>query len=251
MVQQLNIYTFHFIINKMSHLNLGISEAQITAYEPAPDVSFEMALTSVVRVLGPFAVGKTTCITEVATRDPEFVPVRGFTSRPKRPYEVVLPDDKLPHRFLETAEDSAWLQGELAEGQVVHIVRHPTTGHVMGSTIDEYTAPYPIIDLSHKAVDKVPSDKPPIMLISLADEWKRWAASRSGGADFTQRLKDAHECVAWGLDQGDKIIWSLNAQGHVAQAAERIIGFTRGTREPNPASRHYGELFLQKLRGML
>lgn len=220
---------------------------QIEHYTRSTETSAELAAKPTVLVLGPFAVGKTTLIEEVTRLDPGFVGIKGFTSRGLRPEEAALLPEQRSHRFLETRSDWDNLHKQLAAGTIAHIIRHPQTGHIMGSTIDEYKdVEFPIIDLSYAAVNLLPSRLSPFMVVTNPSTWHKWVEPRSPLSDFPKRHQDAKKCLEWGLEHD--IAWIYNVENDASAGAEEIIAISRGIRQPNPDNRHHGEVLLESIK---
>src|SRR6476660_2168808 len=72
---------------EVSSLTQAMAEAA-SDYMPGALTIRELAVVTIVPIIGPLAVGKTSCMREVENHNPDFQMVHGFTTRPVRPGEA-------------------------------------------------------------------------------------------------------------------------------------------------------------------
>jgi hypothetical protein len=220
-------------------------------FQPPESALEELGMLPVIRILGPFAVGKTTTVENIVGFDDEhYSLVKGFTNRPMRDGET----DTSPHRFIHSPASQAWLHDKLEHRKVVHMVTHPATGYLLGSTIDEYAnARYPVIDLSYAHVDKVPSNLVPVMLVAGVEHWLEWVSRRANEPDYQLRVNDAHDCLTWALNQQPRdLFWVRNTSRNDSLTVEDITNWAQtGLVNDQAANRLLGKKMLDAIEARL
>lgn len=201
---------------------------QIDAYAPSAETLARLEGFNTVRITGPPQIGKTVCAQEVA-KDENFRLVQGFSS-----------DPATEGRHIQTEEDLEWLETQLSDGTVAHILRGPA-GEITGSTIDEYVAPFPVVELPFRAIPKLPSKQAPYMLVGYGDHWIQRLKEHFGPKDLSAQLKDAEECLMWaGKQKTWNLNWAFNVIGNPHTTAEDIRGIAtaiaQGNRSPQASA---------------
>ncbi|HVV67347.1 MAG TPA: hypothetical protein VHB72_04785 [Candidatus Saccharimonadales bacterium] len=223
-------------------------------YMPSEEVCAELATVTMVPIVGPLAVGKSTCMEMVRALDNDFGRVQSFTTRDRREGEA---EDEYRWRG-HTQEAVDAIAEEVREGQLVQCVVHPTTGVVYGSDLSDFSHSYTMLDTLSTAVPALralPFRKMVEMtLVSSPFMWDIGVAARSAQVsedELEKRIKEGVQSLEWSLEQGGGMAWIKNAFDAPRQTAEEIIGVARGLREPNPANRQAGELLLAHIKEVL
>ncbi len=225
-----------------------------THYQPNEEVAEHIRGITLVPIIGPFAVGKTTCQTAAAELDPAFGAVQSFTTRQRRADE---PEEA--YHFIEhTPENLRTVVEKMHRRSLVQCTVHPSTGYVYGSEPAGYTHAFATLDTLATAVDDL-STLPfqAIRRIGLVAPQEQWTARidqrrrHDPTENLTKRLREAVQSLTWLLDQGPELPWVVNRNGHHLVAACEIIGLARGRLEPTPANRSYGEIMLSLARDLV
>ena len=224
--------------------------AQENSYLPGVDVSYHLQKVTLAAVIGPVAVGKTTCLNYISTNSSEIGRVQSFTTRPARP------DDPLgDYRYLKhSAENIAVIASKANAGELVQYAVHPTTGYVYGSEASDYYRPYMMLTALANSISglrRLPfKGIVELCLVSEPNEWLRRISSRSSNEDRLKRLKEGIASLEWCLDQGSAMSWLCSSAGidklpAVCNDMQLII---KGELEPNSNNREIGIKLLSKIR---
>ncbi len=189
-----------------AHEILATHEAD---FYPSVEVVEQLRTRTLVAFIGAMAVGKTTCMEQVAKLDTEFAVVKSFATRPRRTNE---PDND--YRFLDGTEDLDRIAAMVASrsGGLVQYGVHPTTGHVYGSEISDYNQPYSMLATLTKNVEvlrQTPFGKMvELTLVTEPTEWLRRFRKKGFSAnEAKQRALEGKQSLEWSLDQGDNMVW--------------------------------------------
>ena len=166
-------------------------------------------------IVGPFCVGKSTLMTEVQAQSPDFVRVKGFTTRPQRLNEVEDAYDFLPH-------DEPTLQSLLDQvnrREVAQYAISPHTGYAYGSLPEAYSKPNVLLGIMAAAVDnsseKLTFKKTQVVYLATPPQILhpriRQRTGEVGIVDIRERLREGIDSVEWALDQDPAdITWLVN-----------------------------------------
>lgn len=221
-------------------------ETEARNYQPGPEVERALREKTLVAIIGPLAVGKTSVMDDIEARYAGFARVRGFTTRPQRPDE---PDT---YRFWphdrETLEQ---IHGWLTNGELVQAAVHRQTGYVYGSTPEDYPGDYNLRDVLSSAMDSF-RDLPfehqrELALIAHPDDWRGWLKERiknAGRDDTAKRTAEAVQSLMWSLEQGEDFPWVVNRAGYLHETADEVVALARGERVHDPINREIGEIAL-------
>lgn len=217
-------------------------------------VQQELAEVTMVPIIGPLAVGKTSCMTAIESDFPDFAMVRGLTTRPIRDGE-----DKNTYRFLRhDAKDLSDILGKMNRRALVQVAVHPTTGYVYGSEPIDYSKPFTMLDtlagaisfirqLPFRRIVEIGMIAPPV------DWWHRIDVRnvKVGKEDTRNRLTEAVMSLEWLLDQGPAFPWVVNRDGHLEETAREVVSIARGNITDTSSNRHVGELLLGSIKDAL
>ena len=173
---------------------------------------------TLIMLVGPSAIGKSTLMNEMATLHDDFAYVRAFTTRPPRPGE------KGHYRFI----DQEAAQRLKEEGRAITYVEHPTTQAVYGTTIESFPKQYNLLDTLSGSVHEYRSlpFKATVTLTVTApiNEWHQWFISRypDKTPEAEKRLAEAILSIEWAL-QDPQTYWITNQEGSVSETAQKAI----------------------------
>ncbi len=235
----------------MSEVILDEIRTRCTGYMPNKDVLRHLEPITMIPIIGPFAVGKSTVMQTIIEQEVDFGRVQSFTTRPQRSDEA---DSE--YRFLDDSPGTlGTILSDINSGKLVQYAIHPTTSAIYGSDLRDYQKTYTMLDALS---DSVPAMKAlpfaniiGITLVSSPAEWGIRARSRIqqvGEIEAQKRLNEAIQGLSWSLDQGDKMIWVNNRKGNLSVTCDEIVGIVRGNFTPDPSSRKIGEQLLKRLK---
>ena len=219
-------------------------------YFPSGEVAEQLGNISLVPIIGPSAVGKTTII-RAATSERGFTAIHGFTTRARRPHERPGTYQFLPH-------DEEGLQGILdsihSGDSLVQVAVHPQTRHVYGTNIDGYLSRISMIDAMASSMEKLRElpfkDHREIGLVTDPTTWWNRIVKRAevvGNKETNDRINEATFSLQWLLDQGKSFAWIESIPDQVERTTAEVVGFVRGEYEPNPLNRKIGEKLLKSI----
>lgn len=223
-------------------------------YQPNGDIARELSQKTIVPIIGPTAVGKSTVIEEMLRLDDGFSDVSTTTTRPKREGETAPGWRFLSH----DAENLRAIAAKVDAGELVQYAVHPTTGYIYATELQDYPKPFDVIAMLSSAmsdIKKLPFKAcKPIALVAQPADWEAWFNNRSSAGDNpdddAKRLREAQQSVEW-LLRHDEVSWVCNRPGQAAGAAREIINIARGKTDDDSAARHVGEQLLAHIAILL
>lgn len=180
----------------------------------------KLAATTLVMVVGPSSIGKSTLMNEVVGLDPRFGRVRSFTTRPPRANDE-------PGQYIYLTDQE--LSQRANSGKVITDVIYPTTGFHYGTVAESFSNSINLLDtLAHSVADyrRLPFAR--TITVSLTTEpqaWSEWLKERfpNGGDDYIKRLEEAIASITWSLKQTSDHHWLVNRPDALNRTAEILI----------------------------
>jgi guanylate kinase len=186
---------------------------------------------TLVMLVGPTAVGKSTLMNAVVARHPEFKRVTGFTTRDPRPN-----DEPGQYRYL--SEQSL---GQLVkQNHILQQVTNPANGQIYGTTAEDYPGTYNLKDTLSIAVDafkRIPFKQHQTFSLTVpVESWRQWLLQRypDPSDERTSRLLEAKSSIEWSLGQTSAHQWVVNHQGSIDAVADRLARLVRSPRYDVP-----------------
>lgn len=183
----------------------------------------ELSQKTLVMIVGPAAVGKSTLMNEIVRQDSKtFGYVRSFTTRSRRPGEAA-------HYNFISREEALSLQ---QTGRTVTYFEHPTTHDLYGTTPASYIAQINLLDTLSGSVDdyrKLPFTRTvTISLTTPAVQWKDWFLQRypEPSDEAIKRLAEAKRSIMWSLGDSETL-WLIN-DSPIEIVATRCVDIIRG-----------------------
>ena len=197
-------------------------------YLPRDAIRQELAKKTLIMVVGPSAIGKSTTMNTVVAKDDRFQRVSGFTSRVARPN-----DEPGMYRYV-TEDHYQQLQERIADRQLVQYAVSPVKDVVYGTEIGDYPGQYNLQDTWSSAVDNYRKlgfgEYKVVGLVADPLDWKKWFQTRfplDDQAEALSRLTEAHQSLSWLLTQhANSVYWVKNrelAHDHAAEALINVI----------------------------
>jgi guanylate kinase len=179
---------------------------------------------TLVMIIGPTAVGKSSLMNEVVKLDSAFARVSGFTTRPARA------DDE-PGLYRYVSKETA--RHIIEQDDVVQFAIHPTTGDMYGTQPMDYPSQFNLLDTLSTVVNgmrALPFKN--TVTISLAAEpaaWQSWVLSRypNKDEDRDKRLEEARQSIEWSMAQNSGHYWLVNHPNDLKTTAEELIRTVR------------------------
>ncbi len=196
------------------------------AYQPSAQVLERLHGKTLVMLVGPTAVGKSSVMNEAVRFDTAFARVSGLTTRARRPN-----DEPGLYRYVSDKD----AQRLIARHELVQYVVHPTTGKLYGTEPKDFPGYYNLQDTLSNSVafyKSLPFARHvTVSLTTSPAAWTAWLDERYpiGDAERRKRLLEAKSSIEWSLARNESNHWLVNAPGNLRQTAERLIAIARGT----------------------
>lgn len=231
------------------HQTLEVIKSLERTYQPGPHVANHLQGITLVPLIGPSGIGKSTQIQAITELEHDFGRVQSSTDRDPRPGEA--PDQyKWLPRGPATYET---IHQKIIGGNLVQFAVHPLTSRIYCSESGDYDKPFMMLDALHTAIEPIRrlpfKDMVEISLVITYNHYEERSRKRFSQVSPVEALKrrlEAVDSLVWSLDQGKDMIWVHNSK--LTKTAREIIGLAKGEREPNPHNRRIAEQLLRKLR---
>lgn len=161
---------------------------------------------TLVMLVSPSAVGKSSVMNQVVNRDKRFSRVRSFTSRAPRA------NDEPNQYFYHTSEEIATLR---SRGEIVSEVTFPTASDIYGTTLASYNGEFCLLDTLANSVEtyrRLPFKRTiTISLTAPAEVWRQRFLNRypSRTLQAEKRLEEAVLSIKWSL-KDTQTRWLVN-----------------------------------------
>lgn len=188
-----------------------------------------LANKTLVMIVGPAAIGKTTLMNKVVELNDDFAYVRSFTTRRRR-------ENELSHYDFISRDEALSLQ---QKGKTITFFEHPTTGDIYGTTAASFPARYNLLDTLSTTVPSYRQlpfvETTVISLTAQADEWRSWFTARYPllSNEANKRLEEAAQSIRWSLSD-TTTHWLLNPVGKTRHTAKQLVELV--TLAPAPSS---------------
>lgn len=179
---------------------------------------------TLVMIVGPTAVGKSSLMNQVVALDSEFGRVSGFTTREPREN-----DEPGLYRYLTSAAARQLIE----QGEVVQFAIHPTTGDIYGTQPQDYPRRFNLLDTLSTVVAGMQSlpfkNVVTISLTTPAAAWRNWLLERypEPSEERTKRLQEARQSIEWSMAQTSQHFWLVNHPNELHATANELINVVR------------------------
>ena len=205
-----------------------------------------LSTKTLVMIVGPTAIGKSTLMHAVTDQDDRFGYVSTFTTRPAREGSATT--------YRHITADQA--EAKKRTGDYYTYLTHPTTGHVYGTDLESFAARINLLDTlagSVEAYRELPFGR--TVTLSLTTDpasWKTWLLARYPAAspERTKRLHEAVQSIKWSLAQTGNHHWLVNRPGQEERVAKELIELIDTPRSGGDASDMAREM-LKLVNGLL
>lgn len=173
---------------------------------------------TLVMIIGPSAIGKSTLMNEAIHQHPDFSYVRSFTTRAQRPGE------KSYYNFID--KKTALHMHET--GQAITFFEHPTTGDMYGTTAASFPTRYNLLDTLSDSVAgyrELPFQHTiTISLTALPEQWREWFLVRYPvpTAEALKRIQEASLSINWSLNNPESY-WLENTAENLPKTAAALV----------------------------
>lgn len=182
------------------------------------NINEALAEKTLVMIVGPSAIGKSTLMDRMTRISADFAYVRSFTTRLPRAGER-------SHYDFISREAAEQLQHD---HQTITCVEHPATHDLYGTTARSYPGRYNLLDTLSGSVmgyRKLPFKRTVTIAVTAPiDQWQQWFIDRypEPNSEARKRLDEAVLSIEWSL--GDpETHWVTNQEGALDQTARAII----------------------------
>jgi len=175
---------------------------------------------TLVMLVGPSAVGKSTLMNVVVKQSDSFKRVSGFTTRAPRTN-----DEPGLYRYV-TSEEA---KERIRDNRLVQYAVHPSTGVIYGTEPSDYPGKYNLLDTLSSVVLELRTlpfqTSITISLTAPAEQWRTQFLTRypTQSEDALKRLAEAKLSIEWSLAQTDNHVWLNNPRGKLQHTAQRLI----------------------------
>lgn len=179
----------------------------------------DLSAKTLVMLVGPSCIGKSTLMNEVVRLNSEFGRVTGFTTRAPRPN-----DEPGQYRYYSNDE----VEQKAAEGELVQSATSPTTGVIYGTEPQDYPAAYNLKDILANAVGDFRTlpfaQTVTISLTAPAEQWHGWFLSRypEKSDEAIWRLEEAKLSINSSLDDPETY-WLENPAEQIPETVAALI----------------------------
>lgn len=212
----------------------------------------DTALTSLeektlIMIVGPTSIGKSTLMQKIAEIDKEFSYVQAFTTRPRRS------DAPSTYRHISETEAANLYKNH----QAITYIPHPTTGYIYGTDHASYKTTYNLLDTMSGSVQLyrgLPFAKTvTISITAELHDWKRWLGQRfpEESHELHQRLVEAKTSIEWSLNQNHDHAWLVNSESGLEDCARRVIDHARGRHALSETAPHQATDLLAYVENLL
>lgn len=207
---------------------------------------------SLVMMIGPSCIGKSTVMEEIVTQDMRFGITGSFTTRAPRP------DDSKSYDYIASTDETlARLCKQIEAGEVVNYTAHPTTHDIYGTYLSEYGHPYNLLDTLATSAGyfrKLPFRNNSIVgVVADPDIWAMRLDQRFplGNPARPKRIAEAVMSFGWLLDQSaNDVNWVINEEGRCQEAAQMVIEVALGHSQGDLSGRTLAEQGLRLAKNL-
>lgn len=184
-----------------------------------------LASKTLIMIVGPTGIGKSTLMNQLCALDPSFRRVRSFTTRQPREN-----DEENQYIYLTSEQ----LDNHLGTGDVITDVTFPGTDIHYGTLTESYPSDFNLLDTLASSVSTYRSlpfyQTITVSLTTDPAAWASWLSTRLPEHDEnrTKRLEEARQSVNWSLTQTDNHYWLTNTPGDIATPVQQLLQIVKG-----------------------
>lgn len=208
-----------------------------------------LASKTLIMIVGPTAIGKSTLMNHVATIEPAFARVKSFTTRPPR-------ENDEPDQYFYLTPES--LDEQLGAGTVITDVTLAGTDLHYGTLINSYRGEFNMLDTLAQSVATYRSlpfySKHTISLTTEPTAWLRWLQTRYPEPSElkTKRLEEAKVSITWSLAQQNNHHWLINTPDSLEETARQLIRIGRDEHtQASETAKQYAMTMLDAIDSLL
>lgn len=224
--------------------NLAAIKQHQDTYQPNNEVAKALSSKTLVMVVAPPAIGKTTVMKRVAELNQDFGRTSVFTTRPQRT------DDEpgLVRTVPNTPEGTDLILQKIANRDLVQFAVHPTQHTIYGTELSDYPSHNNLLATLSGAVHALKNlpfrSTTTVGLVAEPTVYKRWFLERYP-INTDERQKRAREAVlslTWLLQQPEgEIVWLTNHDNELDTTAHTLIELSSGATSGDTQSRQLAE----------
>lgn len=205
-------------------------------YQPNNEVASALLDKSLVMIVAPPAIGKTTVMKRAAELNKDFGQTSVFTTREQRADD----DPSLIRTVPNTPEGTALILQKIIKRELVQFAVHPTQHTIYGTEAYDYPFRSNLLATLSGAVQPLRSlpfkQTTTIGLLAEPSTYKKWFLQRypKDGNERRKRASEAILSLTWLLEQPDhEIIWLINQDSGLDETAAQLITYTSADTSKN------------------
>lgn len=219
----------------------------------SPKIHEQLSKKTLIPIVGPSSVGKTTIMRAVCDADNSFHRTVSFTTRPRREDESAD-----TYKFLkDTEEQRRDIIRQFERGELIQFAIHPTTSYMYGTGLEEYSGTYNLLDILSNEVASFQSlgfaACRTIMLVTSPEEWQeRFDGWHFSPEEANKRISEGINSLRWGFAQAGAVRWLENRTGDLPKTVEHVIAIAHNElHENDERARTIGEKLLGYLKSQI
>lgn len=200
----------------------------------SPKIREQLSKKTLIPIVGPSSVGKTTIMRAVCEADSSFHRTVSFTTRPRRPDEAAD-----TYKFLQNTEvQRRDILRQFEQGELIQFAIHPTTAFMYGTGLDEYNGTYNLLDILSNEIAGFQAlgfaACRTIMLVTTPDEWQeRFDSWHFSAEEAHKRVQEGIDSLQWGFAQEGSVRWLENRTGDMPSTVEHVIAIAKNQLHEN------------------
>lgn len=183
------------------------------------ELKIDLSDKTIINLVGPSAVGKTTLINEIDKIYPNFSKVISYTTRQPRQGESLD-----TYRFIDAGSANI----EMLKQQSVQYDQFPGTEIIYGTEPEDYKNEFNILDTLSTSVDTFRNlgfaACKQFIVVTSPSEWQKRIDTREfNEQQLLTRYEEAVKSLTWSMNENDRVKWIYNKSGYLQKAAELIV----------------------------
>jgi guanylate kinase len=203
-------------VDKIDSIKSRLKEMEFS-YVPGPRAAAAISQVTLINIIGPTGVGKSSVNRQITNIDKDFSVPLGFTTRPPRPDEKLKQYRHVPN----TAQGWQSLLDKAEAGELVQYTFHSTSDMIYGTEPQDYMTPYAVLDMQFQFVEKTHSlgfrSVKDIAIVANPNDYERQLNEQerliNNESDMEKRRQEGILCLRWCLEHSEDIAWVHNRYG--------------------------------------